>query len=292
MKRTLLALLFILCSASFAKETIKIVVPYSAGGTSDRLARQLQTYLSNDEYTFVVENKPGAGGALGATQVANDKTEPTLLVSGQALVTNTLLGNAKYDVETDFVFLSCLITDPIVVVARADSSLKNLQDIKTLAQTKSVAYGTSGAGTVQHMISPIIAGSNNNQVEVPFKGAADVMNALLAGTITWYLDSVTLVSPLVDSGKFRILAASQKLKKYPEVPTFKELNIEIHGFKSRQLFVANTAITPKLKTHIDRKLNDDQMTQIFSSMGYESCVDTKTANSLKIEKDIIKRLLR
>jgi tripartite-type tricarboxylate transporter receptor subunit TctC len=292
MKKLITILLLAASFTTYAKETIKIVVPYTAGGTSDKLARQLQTHLTNDEYTFVVENKPGAGGALGATLVANEKSEPTLLVSGQALVTNTLLGNAKYDIENDFIFLSCLITDPSVVIVKADSPIKRFQDIRSASATRTIPYGTSGTGTVQSMVSPLIAGGDKNQIEIPFKGAADVMNALLADTIVWYLDSVTLVSPLIDSGKFRILAASQPLKKYPDVPTFKDVGVDIHGFKSRQLFVGNTALSTKLKTYIDKKLNEEQMAQIFTGMGYESCIDTKKPNALKTEKDIIKRLLK
>lgn len=293
MKKILIGVLFgVLSLAVLSKETIKIVVPYTAGGTSDRLARQLQTYLTNDDYNFVVDNKPGAGGSLGASFVANEKNEPMLIVSGQALVTNTLTGAAKYDVETDFIFISCLITDPFVVVTKADGPFKRFSDIRSIAETKPVAYGTSGVGTVQSMISPLIAGDSKNQIEVPFKGAADVRNALLADTINWYLDSVTLVAPLIDDGKFRVVAASQKLKKYPDVPTLQELGINIHGFKSRQLFAANTAVDVKLKKYIDKKLNDDQMGSILTGMGYESCIDTKNVNALKTEKEMIKRLLK
>jgi tripartite-type tricarboxylate transporter receptor subunit TctC len=292
MKCFVFVLLIAASSAICARETVKIVVPYTAGGVSDKLARQLQSYLSSDEYDFVVDNKPGAGGSIGATSVANEKHEPMLLVSGQALITNTLLGNAKYDVENDFVFLSCLVTDPIAVLVRADSPIKKFQDIRILSQTKTIPYGTSGIGTVQSIVSPILANGDINQIEIPFKGASDVMNALLSNTIVWYLDSVTLTSPLIDSGKFRMLAASQHLNKYPDVPTFKDIGVDIHGFKSRQLFVANTSISTKLKNYIIVRLNDKQMSQIITNTGYESCIDTEKPNALKAEKDVIKRLLK
>ena len=288
--KKLLFLLF-LSTSLFAKDTIKIVVPYPAGGTSDKVARHIQNHFGNDEYNFVVENRPGAGGSVGATYVANEKV-PTLLVSGQALITNSVLGNVKYDLENDFVFLSCMITDPLVIVAKADGQIKKFQDLKDMAKTKPVPYGTSGIGTVQNMLSPIIINRENNHIEVPFKGAPEVMNALLSDTIVWYVDILNLTAPLVDSGKFIMLASSDKLKKYPDVPTFKELGIDIYGFRSRQVFVANSAIDNTLKSYIFKKLNEDGMKQLLQQNGYESCINTNNPNALRIEKDIVKRIIK
>lgn len=289
--KKLLVIALLLCCNAFAKETIKIVVPYPAGGTSDKIARNIQTHMNSDEYTFVVENKVGAGGLVGATHAASEKT-PALLVSGQALVSNAVLGNAKYDLDADFVFLSCMITDPIVVVVKADGPIKSFQDLKTLAKTTAVPYGTSGIGTVQTMVSPMIINREPNHIEVPFKGSPEVMNALLSDTIVWYLDILNLVTPLVESGKFKIIASNDKLKKYPGVPTFKELGIETHGFKSRQLFVANSAVDAQLKTYVIKKLNEDGMRNLLAQNGYESCINTNNSSGLKTEKDIIKKLLK
>lgn len=283
-------ILFLMCLTSHARETVKIIVPYTAGGLSDKLARQLQTYLTNDNYEFVVENRAGAGGLIGAQSIVDEKNKPLLLVTGQALVSNSILGHAKYDINNDFVFLSCLVSDTTVVVSNSNGDIKSFQDIRSSGST--VSYGTSGIGTVQHMISPIVAGSDKRQIEVPFKGAPEVMNALLSGTITWYVDNLTVVAPMIDSGKFRILAASQKLKKYPDVPSFRELNININGFRSKQLFVANNNITPQLKAYIDSKLEDKQLSNIFESLGYESCINTKVQSGLKTEKELIEKLLK
>jgi tripartite-type tricarboxylate transporter receptor subunit TctC len=288
--KKLLFLLF-LSTSLFAKDTIKIVVPYPAGGTSDKIARHIQNHFGNDEYNFVVENRSGAGGSVGATYVASEKV-PTLLVSGQALITNSVLGNVKYDLENDFVFLSCMITDPLVIVTKADGQIKKFQDLKDMAKTKPVPYGTSGIGTVQNMLSPIIINRENNHIEVPFKGAPEVMNALLSDTIVWYVDILNLAAPLVESGKFILLASSDKLKKYPDVPTFKELGIDIHGFRSRQVFVANSAIDNTLKSYIFKKLNEDGMKQLLQQNGYESCINTNNPNALRIEKDIVKRIIK
>lgn len=289
--KKLLIILALICSSVFAKDTVKIVVPYPAGGTSDKIARHIQTHMNSDEYNFVVENRVGAGGLVGATYAANEKA-PTLLVSGQALVSNAVLGNAKYDLDNDFVFLSCMITDPIVIVVKADGPIKSFQDLKNMAKNSPVPYGTSGIGTVQTMISPFITNREANYIEVPFKGSPEVMNALLSDTIMWYSDILNLVTPLVESGKFRIIAANDKLKKYPNVPTFKELNIDIHAFKSRQLFVANSAIDPSLRAYIVKKLNEESLKNLLSQNGYESCINTSTQNGLKTEKDIIKKLLK
>lgn len=273
--------------SSHAKEPIKIIVPYTAGGLSDKLARQLQTYLTNEDYEFIVENRPGAGGVIG-TQSIVDETKPMLLVSGQALVSNQILGNAKYDIDKDFTFLSCLITDTTVVVSNSNSQIKTFKDIHVVGNK---AYGTSGIGTVQHMLSPIVAGYDKKQLEVPFKGAPEVATALLSGTIDWYIDNLSIVAPMIDSGKFRILATNEKLKKYSDIPTFKELNIDIHGFKSKQLFVANKNITTDMKTYVERKIQDKQFLTLLESLGYDSCVNSKSI-TLKTEKEIITKLLK
>lgn len=273
-----------------ANEVVKIVVPYTAGGLSDRLARHLQLKLSGPEYTFVVENRPGAGGLIGAQSIVDDKNKPILMITGQALVSNSVLGNAKYDLEKDFVFLSCLVTDTTVVVSKFDGPIKRIQDIQTT--TIPISYGTSGIGTAQQMISPIVAGNNKNQIPISFKGAPEVMNALLSDTISWYVDNLSIVAPLIDSDKFRILATSQKLKKYPDVPSFKELNINIHDFRSKQLFVANSNINPQLKSYLDRKLEDKQTIESLESLGYDSCINTKKTDGLRTERLIIERLLK
>lgn len=293
MRRFLFLLMFVITNlivSAYAKETVKIIVPYTAGGLSDRIARQLQTYLSNDDYDFVVENRVGAGGMIGAQSIVDDN-KPMLLVTGQALVSNQVLGNAKYDVEKDFIFLSCLITDTTVVITNSNSDIKKLQDIHNTNKA-TIAYGTSGIGTVQHMVSPIVAGFDKKQIEVPFKGAPEVANALLSGTIDWYVDNLTVVTPMIESGKFRILASSQKLKKYPDVPSFKELNIDIHGFRSKQLFVANNNITPQLKSYIEKRIEEKQFANILESLGYDSCINTKLPAGLKAEKETIRKLLK
>lgn len=292
-KLILVILLFItsIFIPSYAKEPVKIIVPYSAGGLSDKLARQLQTYLVNENYDFIVENRVGAGGLVGTQSIVDEKNKPLLLVSGQALVSNYVLGNAKYNIDKDFTFLSCLVTDTTVVISNSNSDIKDFRDIYNNSRV-SIAYGTSGVGTVQHMLSPLIAGKDKKQIEIPFKGASEVANALLAGTIDWYVDNLTIVTPLIDSGKFRILAAAQKLKKYPNVPTFKELNIDIHGFKSKQLFVANNNLSPELKDYLQKKLEDKQFTSLLESAGYESCVNSKPSVNLTTEKELIKKLLK
>lgn len=289
--------LFVMLLMSFslfatAKETIKIIVPYPAGGTSDKLARQLQTHLSNEEYNFVVENKAGAGGSIGATFVASEKNEPLLIVSGQALVTNVLLGNVKYSLDTDLKFISCLTTDPIVVVSKVSGPIDTYSDIKRLGEKQTVAYGTSGAGSVQSMISPLVAGEQKNQIEIPFKGAPDVKNALLSDVIMWYVDNIALVDPLIQGGKFKLLAASTKLNKYPNVPVFKDLGIELHGFKSRQLFASNTALSLNQRAYIIKRMNEKSLSQVFSDMGFDSCIDTSQQDGFKGEMSNIKRLLK
>lgn len=286
--KKLLVILMILCCNAFAKDTIKIVVPYSAGGTSDKVARHIQNYMNSEEYSFVVENKAGAGGLIGATYVANEKT-PTLLVSGQALVTNYVTGTAKYDLDTDFVYLSCMIADPIVLVVKADGPIKTFKD---LLAASNAPYGTSGPGTIQSIVSPIITSKNSKYIEVTFKGSPDSMNALLSDTITWYVDILNFVSPLVDSGKLKIIASTDKLKKYPEVPTFKELNVDMGSFKSRQLFVANAAIDTKLKSYIVKKLNEDGLKDILHDHGFDTCINTSNPSALKSEKELIKKLLK
>lgn len=278
----------LLCSSVFAKENIKIVVPYSAGGTSDKVARHIQNYMNNSEYNFVVDNRPGAGGLVGATYVANEKT-PTLLVSGQALVTNSVLGNAKYDLENDFTYLSCMIADPIVLVVKTDGPIKTFKD---LLAANNAPYGISGPGTVQSILSPTIVNKDPKYIELTFKGSPETMNALLSDTITWYVDILNFVGPLVDSGKLKIIASTDRLKKYPDVPTFKELNIDIGSFKSKQLFVANSSIDPMLHRYIVKKLNEDGLKEVLRNNGFDHCINTNTSSGLKSEKELIKRLLK
>lgn len=276
-----------------AKETIKLIVPYPAGGTSDRIARVLQTHLNtSSDYQFVIDYKVGAGGTIGASHVAAEKNEPLLLLGGQSIVISAVTGNVKYDLENDFTFLSCMTTDTIAIVAKNNNKINRYQDLLELAKTTAVPYGTSGLGTVQSMVSPIVVNRNKNHFEVPYKGAAEVMNALLADTIVWYIDSINLVSPQIDAGNFKLLGVSSKSKKYPDAPTFKELGINIHGFANRQLLMANNVLDKKLRDFIAKRLNEEALTVTLTQMGYDTCINTNNPNALKVEKDIINKILK
>jgi tripartite-type tricarboxylate transporter receptor subunit TctC len=239
MIRVLIALcgLLVTSTAPLRAETwpakpIKLVVPFSAGGSADTLgrvfARALSETLGQQVY---VENRPGAGGVTASTQVA--RTEPdgyTLIVSGVAshAIAPALNANTGYDPVRDFTHIAYLGGPPIVWVTHPSLNVRSLDELLTHIRRNRdpVSYGSPGSGTQGHLVVAYLAQKLALPMQhVPYKGAGPAMFDIVAGHVK--LGSVTWTTALshIQSGAVVPIAvtADQRLPDYPDVPTFKEL---------------------------------------------------------------------
>jgi tripartite-type tricarboxylate transporter receptor subunit TctC len=237
MHRVLIALAGLLfASAGQGAETwpskpVRLVVPFSAGGSADTLGRVFARVLSETLGQQVyVENRPGAGGVTASAQVA--RAEPdgyTLVVSGVAshAIAPALNANTGYDPVRDFAHIAYLGGPPIVWVVHPSLNVRTLNELLDLIRNSSaVSYASPGAGTQGHLIVAYLAQKLALPMQhVPYKGAGPAMFDIVAGHVK--MGSMTWTTALshIQSGAVVPIAvtADQRLPDYPDVPTFKEL---------------------------------------------------------------------
>ncbi len=220
----------------YPQQTVKVVVAFSAGGTTDILARLISTHLSNEyKQSFVVENKPGAGGNIGTANVVNSPADGhTLIVNSVGpIAINPTLYKLKYDPLTDLVPIVQIADVPNVLVVNPALGVENINDL--VAQIKAnpgkFNYSSTGVGTSSHLSGYMMGKEGGLDItHVPYKGA-DALNDLLAGRVQFMFATIPSVHPLITAGKLKAIAVSSlhRSRSLPDVPTMDE-----SGFKGFQ----------------------------------------------------------
>ena len=219
---------------------VTVVVPSSAGGGTDVYARILAQALTEQfKQSFVVENKPGASGAIGATAVARAAPDgyTILVASNSSLGINPVLYKTlQYDVSKDFVAVTRGVIAPMVVVAHPEANVKTLAELLERGKREpgKVFYGTAGVGSPLYigvrMLEAmggggISGGSPELFSHVPYKGVAPAYQDLLGGRLQFMLTDLASARQFIDSGKLVALAITDKSKLLPKVPTFAEAGL-------------------------------------------------------------------
>lgn len=226
-----LAVLVLACSTGANAQTIKVVVPFAAGGPVDMLARLLaadmQTRLKTD---MVVENRGGGGGVIATEQVARAPADGKTLLfasSGSHVISAALRsGQLGYDPVKSFTPIAFAGAVPMLVVVPADSPIKSLADLIARAKTEKLSYGSAGAGSTMHIIGEVInSEAGIKTTHVPYKGLGPALNDLMGGHIQLLSADLPVLQPLVTGGKLRALAlfATERTPLLPDLPTSKEL---------------------------------------------------------------------
>jgi tripartite-type tricarboxylate transporter receptor subunit TctC len=193
-------------------KTLKILVPFAAGGAQDVMARHIGPRLAERTgLTVVIENRAGAGGLLAADAVAKAGVEaPALLMAtgGAVSIAPHLHAKLPYDPQRDLQPLALVADTPMTVAVRADSPLRSLADLVREARAKpgAVSYGSTGQGTVSHLAGALLAqAAGIDLLHVPYKGAAPALTDLLGGQIGAVVMSAASVDPMAEAGKLRVL---------------------------------------------------------------------------------------
>jgi tripartite-type tricarboxylate transporter receptor subunit TctC len=223
-----------LAQAPFPNRPIRVFVPWGAGGTTDIQMRVLCEQASKRlGQPVIVENRPGAGGILGAQALLADRPDGYSLSQMPISVFRNPLMSARppFDPMTDFTWVIHLTGYLFGIVVRADSPWQTLDQFIAYARANPgrVNYGTPGVGTSLHITMEQIAGQKGVEwVHVPFRGVAENMQALLGGQIHATADSSGW-SQLVQDGRLRLLVTwgAERAKRFPDVPTLQESGIDI-----------------------------------------------------------------
>lgn len=223
--------LYAAAQAPYPIRPVKLVVPFPPGGSTDIVARLLGGKLSESlGQPVVIENKPGAGAALGTEAVAKAAPDGyTLLITAlPSIVTAPLTNpNVRYDPLRDLTHIAMIGSFPNALVVRSDSPLKTVADLVAYAKANpgKLFYGSAGPGSAGHLTGELLRERAGIEiVHIPYKGAAPAFADLLAGQIGADFDGVLNALHQAQAGRIRLLAVSsaKRLPGHPEVPTIDE----------------------------------------------------------------------
>ena len=217
---------------TFPTRTIKLICPWPAGGSTDVVMRALAESAGKIMgQSVIVENKPGAGGTLGAGELINAKPDGyTLAQIPVGVFRIPHMQKVQFDTLKDFTWIICLTGYTFGLVVPIDSPIKNIKDLVAFAKANpdTFTYGTPGTGTSPHLaVEEFAQRAGIKLSQIPFKGSAHNLQAVLGGHVMAMSDS-TGWGPLVDAGKLRLLATygSKRTTRWPDVPTLNELGYD------------------------------------------------------------------
>lgn len=217
---------------AFPSRPIKYICPWPPGGSSDLVMRAIADSVSRTlGVSVLIDNKPGASGTFGANEMVSARPDGyTLTQLPHSVFRIPHMQKVAFDVRKDFTWIACLTGYTFGFVVRADSPIRTVADLIAWAKAKpgEFTYGAPGIGTSPHLAVEEFAAKAGIKLQlVPFKGAADGLQAILGGHTMGHSDS-TGWAPHVDSGKLRLIATygSQRTKRWPTVPTLQDLGFE------------------------------------------------------------------
>ena len=268
-------------AAAFPDKPIKIVVTFSTGGAPDILARILGERLTAAwGQPVIVDNKPGAGGNLGADFVAKSAPDGYTIVVGTVgthSINGAMYSKMPYDMVKDFTPITLLATTPNMLVINNDVPAKNLKDFIALGKKEGkMTFASSGSGTSIHVSGELFKTMTGiDMVHIPYKGRATAIPDVLGGRVTMMFDNMPSSLPLVREGKLRALGvtSSKRSPAAPDIPTIAESGLP--GFDAVSWFAlfapAHTPkpIVDKLQAEVHKILKSPDIAKRLADAGLD-----------------------
>jgi len=262
-----MVLIVLLCSSqalaqSYPGKPVRIVVPYSAGGGTDIVARTVGQKL-NEKWgqAVIVDNRVGASGMIGADAVAKASADGyTLLMATppEIAVNHFLFAKVAYNPERDFAPITLVAVTPLVIATYPGVPAKNIQELVALAKAKpaTLGFATPGTGSTQHLTAEMLmAQAGISLVHIPYKGAGQSIPDVLGGQVPIGIYGLLTISQYLKAGKMRVLAVTtaKRSSTSPDLPTLAESGFP--GFDTSLWFgLLAPAATPK---EVVNKIHDD-----------------------------------
>jgi tripartite-type tricarboxylate transporter receptor subunit TctC len=255
---------------SYPTKPVRLVVPYPPGGGTDVVARKVADHMRTTlGQSVIVENVPGAGGNIGAAQVARAAGDGyTLLVTAAALAIAPAVGTKlSFDPAKDLVPIAQLATVPLLVLVRADSPLGSMADLlaRAKAQAGKVSFASFGIGTPPHLVGESIKLLGQvDLVHVPYKGSSAALPDLLSGQVDFAILDVVSTTPLVLDGRLKALAISgtRRSPALPNVPTLAQSGIPFNTVGWYAMFGPATmpaALVDQVNSAVTKALADAEI---------------------------------
>jgi len=287
-------------SQAYPTHPVKIIVPFGPGGPADVYSRAVAQKLSETfKQTFFVENRPGAGSAVGTDAAAKSTGDGyTLLAVANSHTTNeTLVPKLPYELLRDFVPLAALNYSDMIFAIHPPIPAKDLRDLVAIAKQKPGAmnYASAGIGTGYHMSAELFKSmTGTNFVHVPYKNSGAARTDLISGQVQMMIDSTTTMAPNVRAGQVRALATTGKTRSplLPDVPTMDEAGVPGYEATLWLGLVAPkgtpTDAVETLNAAIGRILRSDEIKESWSKLGAEITIMTPAEFERFLQRDIKK----
>ncbi|MFM9899784.1 MAG: Bug family tripartite tricarboxylate transporter substrate binding protein [Polaromonas sp.] len=287
---------------AFPTKPLRIIVPFTPGGSSDVLARAIGLELGKAlNQPVVIDNVPGAGGALGAEKAARSPADGyTLLMghTGTLAINPSLYPKLGYDPQRSFTPVAWVARVPNLLVVNASVPAQNLQQLVALAKARpgQLAYGSGGNGSAAHTTMEYLKmQTGTSLLHIPYRGTAPSVNDLLAGQVQVLFTGAPALLSQIKSGRLRALAVSspRRLALLPDVPTVAESGVPgTKGFEADQWYgLVAPAGTPAdvvalLNQHVNKALASDEVRTRLAAEGAEATPASPQAFGQLIAKEI------
>jgi tripartite-type tricarboxylate transporter receptor subunit TctC len=263
---------------AWPSKAVRIIVPFAPGGGADSSARVLGEVMGPPlGQSFIVENRPGAGSAIGVQAAAAARDQHTLLMGSNSMVIGPILNPAiTYDVFRDFDPVGMVSSQPLVLVVPGNSPLRSLADVVAAAKAQpgQLSAGNSGNGTLAHLTAELFSlQTGTSLVNVPYKGESALMPDLIGGRVSLGFLNLPSVLVHVRSGALRALAVSsaQPAPELPGVATLASLGYPALQVLGWAALLAPKGLPPEAQARLERQLQaalgNDAVKQRFAGIG-------------------------
>ena len=261
------------------EQQVRILVGFSAGGTTDVLARIIAKELSDSfDQTVMVDNKPGAGSNIATEQTARAKPDgyTLMMMAITTTINQTLYKNIRFDVEKDFVPVALVAKVPNILVANKNQPYNSVKELVDYAKAnpEGVVYSSSGSGTSMHLSGELFKQQADVQMlHIPYKGSGPAMTGLLGGEVHVMFDNMPSSAPHIKAGNLKPLAVTtaERSPTFPDVPTLKESGYPDYSVTSWFGIVAPAGTPPevvaKLHDEIEKILEKPEVVEQLDGLG-------------------------
>ena len=274
-------------AATYPSKPVTIIVPFPAGGSSDMIGRVLAQKMGEKlGQPFVVENKPGATGSIGAATVKNSAPDGyTLLVSSLAVfvVNPHLQKGMAYDPSKDFDLLSVAVQAPNVLIANPKEPVNSVAELVAYLKKNpgKASFASSGAGSSDHLTAELFwQETGTTGLHVPYKGGAPAIQDVMAGHADFSFQNINAVLTQIQAGKLKALAitSAKRSPLLPNVPTLAESGVKNAQVYSWQAIAAPKGlpadVKAKLHDAIVSTLKDPEVAKKMTDLGFEIVANT------------------
>lgn len=284
----------------YPAKSVRIVVPFAAGGPADNYARFLAQRLGEAlGQPFVVDNRPGAGSLIGTDVVAKAPADgyTLLMMSNTHTVNETLIANKPFQLMRDFAPVAPVNYSDLLLVAHPSLPVKNLQDVLRLAKERpgKLNYASSGPGTPYHMAGELLKSmAGIYLVHIPYRGSSGARTDVIGGQVDLMFDAVTTMAEQARAGKVRAIATSgrQRSEVLPDVPTLHEAGVP--GYEATiwlGLMAPRgtpAAVVNKLNEEVRKIVGQAEVRQLWAKQGATPLLMNPEAFDKYLREDIAK----